>query len=46
MVNLTPKAYEELGRFHFGGKGWTPPAIADGKLFLRNEKALACFELK
>ena len=47
MVKLNPKACEELGRFTpLGGRSWTPPVIADGKLFVRNEKELACFDLK
>jgi len=47
MVKLNPKVYEELGRFTpVGGRSWTPPVIADGKLFIRNEKVLACFDLK
>jgi len=47
MARINPKAYEELGRFKpVGGRSWTSPAIADGKLFVRNEKELACFDLK
>ncbi|HUS59021.1 MAG TPA: alcohol dehydrogenase, partial [Planctomycetota bacterium] len=47
MARINPKAYEELGRFKpVGGRSWTSPAIADGKLFVRNEKELACFNLK
>jgi len=46
MANLTPKAYEELGRLSIGGRGWTAPAVADGKLFIRNEQALVCFNLR
>jgi outer membrane protein assembly factor BamB len=47
MVRLTPKAYEELGRIRpLGGRSWTPPVVADGKLYVRNEKALVCLDLK
>ena len=47
MISLTPKEYEELGRFTpLGGRSWTRPAVSDGKLFIRNEKQLACFDLE
>ena len=47
MVELSPKEYKELGRFKpLGGQSWTAPVVADGKLIVRNTKALACFKLK
>lgn len=47
MVKATPEKYEELGRFKpLGGKSWTAPVLADGKLIVRNERAIACFDLK
>ena len=49
MVELKPDAYKELGRFKpeaLGGKSWTAPILADGKLIIRNQAALACFDLK
>jgi len=47
MVKLNPKAYEELGRFKLEFGPLTAPAIADGKLFLRNGiKFVTCFDLK
>ena len=48
MAALTPQAYKELGRIKapLGGRSWTPPIVADGKLVIRNMKAIACFDLK
>lgn len=47
MVEPTTAGYKELGRFTpLGGQSWTPPALSDGKLFVRNTKAVACFDLK
>jgi outer membrane protein assembly factor BamB len=38
-----PKA--EARPFH-GGRCWTMPVIAEGKLFLRNERQMKCFDLR
>jgi len=47
MVKLTPDSYQELGRFKgLGGRSWTAPIVADGKLIIRNTKAIACYRLK
>ena len=47
QVAADTKAYKELGRFKpLGGQSWTSPAIADGKLFIRNTKKLGCYDLK
>ncbi len=47
MIELSPKRYRELGRMKpLGGKSWTPPIIARGKLIIRNTKAMACFDLR
>lgn len=46
MVEATPDGYTELGRFTpLGGQSWSPPVIANGKLYVRNKEALACFDL-
>ncbi|MEL6106393.1 MAG: PQQ-binding-like beta-propeller repeat protein [Planctomycetota bacterium] len=51
---LTPEGYEETGRFQAiepmlktMGRTvlWTYPAIADGRLYLRNDAELLCYEL-
>lgn len=47
MVQATPEAYRELGRFTpLGGQSWTAPIVAQGRLIVRNTKAIACFDLK
>lgn len=47
MVKVNPDAYQELGRFTpLGGQSWTAPVVADGKLYVRNQRMLACFDLK
>ena len=47
MIEPSPAAYKELGKFTpLGGQSWTAPAVADGKLIIRNTKKLACFDLK
>jgi outer membrane protein assembly factor BamB len=54
-AKLTPAGYEETGRFHAidptntsSGRSvvWTFPAIADGKLLVRNDKEIRCYDLK
>ena len=53
MFEANPKEYKELGRFtapsiyvDYPSQCWTPPAIADGKMFVRRKQVLACFDLK
>ncbi|HUS57020.1 MAG TPA: hypothetical protein VM141_00070, partial [Planctomycetota bacterium] len=55
MIKADPKEYTELGRLPspFKTKSvpstfqcWTQPAVADGRLFVRNENELVCFDLK
>lgn len=54
MAKLTPEAYQEESRFHvidptnecFGRKVvWSYPAIADGKLYVRNDREIVCYDL-
>lgn len=46
LVRITPDRYEELARFPaIHGKTWNHPAIANGKLFVRNASEMACFEI-
>jgi hypothetical protein len=51
---LSPKGYQETGRFHAmdptntsNGRDilWTFPAIADGHFLVRNDREIRCFEL-
>lgn len=47
MVKADATSYQELGRFKpLGGRSWTCPIIADGKLIVRNERQMACYDLK
>jgi outer membrane protein assembly factor BamB len=39
--------YTELSKAAvLSGKTWTVPTLADGRLFVRNEESLACFDLR
>lgn len=49
------EGYQEVSRFEIprksalrkpSGKVWTPPVIANGKLYLRDQELLFCFEIK
>jgi outer membrane protein assembly factor BamB len=43
LVEVSPAEYKELARFKFcDERTWTVPTLAAGRLFLRNEKELAC----
>ncbi len=50
MVAADPAGYKELGRFdqpdRSGKQTWPHPVIADGKLYLRDQDVLLCYELK
>jgi outer membrane protein assembly factor BamB len=46
LVKATPKHYQELARFQaIKGKTWNHPAIADGKILVRNAQEMACFQI-
>jgi len=53
LVEASPQAYRERGRFTLPNqpergksKAWAYPAIADGKLYLRDLGSLWCYEVK
>ncbi len=55
LVDATPTAYTELSRFKLpkasvlrkpSGKVWTHPVIADGKLYLRDQELVFCYQIK
>jgi outer membrane protein assembly factor BamB len=49
LVEATPKEYKEKSRFEIA-RGefptWTPPLIADGKLYLREQDNLYCYDIR
>ncbi len=47
LLAANPETLEELGRFQaIEGKTWNHPAIARGRLYVRNGEAMACYELR
>ena len=47
LVEATPAAYKEKSRVQaLEGKTWTVPALANGRLYLRNEKQLISMAIK
>jgi outer membrane protein assembly factor BamB len=50
MVEATPEGYKELGRFdqpeRSGKSSWTYPVIVDGKMYIRDQGLLLCYDLK
>jgi outer membrane protein assembly factor BamB len=46
LVAATPLRFEELAHFQaLHGKTWNHPAIANGRLFVRNAVEMACFDI-
>ena len=48
LVEATPAAFKELGRIRAltkGPKTWNPPAMAHGRVYVRNEEEMACYDL-
>jgi outer membrane protein assembly factor BamB len=46
LVKADPEKYKELARFQaIEGKTWNVPAIADGRLIVRNAAEMACFRI-
>ncbi|QDT27257.1 outer membrane biogenesis protein BamB [Gimesia panareensis] len=50
LVEVNPKAYVEKGRFdqpqRSGKPAWPHPVVADGKLFLRDQDLLLCYDVR
>ena len=48
LCEASEKGFTEHGRFQaVGGRCWAPPALADSKLFIRNNSGrLVCYDLK
>lgn len=50
LLEATPEGYRELGRFdqpeRSKQKSWPHPIIANGRLFLRDQEILLCYDVK
>ncbi len=46
LIAGTPEKYTELGRVQVCGKTWSYPALADGKLYVRDGRELQCLDLQ
>ena len=55
LVDASPSGWKEHGRFNLQaqssqrsrqGKVWTHPVISNGKLFLRDQELLSCYDVK
>ena len=55
LIDASPAGWNETGRFKLpqqtklrrpNGKIWTPPVVAGGRLFLRDQELLFCFDLR
>ena len=46
LVRATPERHQEVARFSaVDGKTWNHPAIAAGRLLVRNATEMACFDI-
>jgi outer membrane protein assembly factor BamB len=46
LLAARPDAFEELGQFQaINGKTWNHPALAGGRLYVRNSEEMACYAL-
>ena len=49
LAAATPSAYKELGRFSIPDQGypsWAHPVVAGGRLYLRNQGMLMCYDVR
>ena len=54
LIKPTPEGYVERGRFRIpeetklprhGGEIWTCPVVANGKLYLRDQELIFCYDV-
>jgi hypothetical protein len=50
LIEASPEGYKEHGRFeqpeHSGKSAWPHPVIANGKLYIRDQDLLLCYDVK
>ncbi len=47
LIEVNPKAYVEKARVRVSSRRiWTPPIMAQGLLYIRNERQVRCFDLR
>ena len=46
LLEPDPKEYRELARAKICGETWAHPALANGRLYVRDKKEIVCVELK
>jgi outer membrane protein assembly factor BamB len=47
LVEATPEAYREIASHQvLEGRSWTPPALSNGRLFLRNHSEIVALDLR
>jgi outer membrane protein assembly factor BamB len=49
LIDPTPATYKEVSRFEIPRgpfNTWTPPAVANGRLYLREQNNLYCYDIK
>jgi outer membrane protein assembly factor BamB len=47
LIDASPKGYHELAKAQpFRDRCWTMPALADGRLFLRDQRQVLCLDLR
>jgi outer membrane protein assembly factor BamB len=46
LASCDSKKYAELGRNQACGKNWNFPAYANGRLYLRDQRELVCYQLQ
>jgi hypothetical protein len=48
LIDATPEAYRERGHFQLpeeDGPSWPHPVVDDGKLYIRTQDKLHCFDV-
>ena len=47
LAEATPADYREISSFQFSrNRCWTAPVLADGRLYVRDEEKIVCFDLR